>query len=208
MSDCYGPGEYDVAGFLLGVVERDRVVDGRTVVPGDAVLGLASSGLHSNGFSLARRALLERAAYALDATLPPLTRPLADELLTPTRIYVRPVRRLLEAVPVKAMAHITGGGLLGNLPRVLPDGCRALLDASAWTEPPIFALIERAGNVPAEEMLRVFNLGIGYVVVVAEADTGRAIEALAREEETAVRIGRIVAGERGVEVRHRRRGEG
>jgi phosphoribosylformylglycinamidine cyclo-ligase len=204
MPDCYGPGEYDVAGFLVGVVERDRVVDGRAVVPGDAVLGLTSSGLHSNGFSLARRALLERAAYALDATPPPLTRPLADELLTPTRIYVRAIRPLLEAVPVKAMAHITGGGLVGNLPRVLPAGCRAILDSSRWVEPPIFGLIERAGNVPAEEMLRVFNLGIGFVVVVAEADAERGLDLLAKAGEAVVRIGRIVAGERGAEVRHRR----
>ena len=203
MPDCYGPGEYDAAGFLVGVVERDRVVDGRTVVPGDAVLGLASSGLHSNGFSLARRALLERAAFGLDATPPPLTRPLADELLTPTRIYVRAIRHLLEAMPVKAMAHITGGGLVGNLPRVLPAGCRAALDSSAWAEPPIFGLIERAGRVPAEEMLRVFNLGIGFVVVVAEADAERALGLLSGAGEKPDRIGRIVAGERGVEVRRR-----
>lgn len=208
MADCYGPGEYDVAGFLVGVAERDRIVDGRTVVPGDAVLGLASSGLHSNGFSLARRALLERAAYALDATLPLLRRSLADELLTPTRIYVRAIRHLLEAVPVKAMAHITGGGLVGNLPRVLPVGCRAILDASTWVEPPIFGLIERAGDVPAEEMQRVFNLGIGFVVVVAETDAGRALDLLTKAGEAVVRIGRIVAGERGAEVHRRREVEG
>ncbi|MCI0369982.1 MAG: phosphoribosylformylglycinamidine cyclo-ligase [candidate division NC10 bacterium] len=208
MPDCYGAGEYDLAGFLVGVVERERVVDGRTVVPGDVVLGLPSSGLHSNGFSLARRALLERAGYALDAVLAPLARPLVDELLTPTRIYVRAIRHLLEALPVKAMAHITGGGLVGNLPRVLPAGCRAVLDASAWPEPPVFGLIERAGDVPAEEMLRVFNLGIGFVLVVAEADAGRALSLLAGAGEVAARIGRIVAGERGVDVRHRQGARG
>ena len=204
MPDCYAAGEYDLAGFLVGVVERERIVDGQTVVPGDVVLGLASSGLHSNGFSLARRALLERAGYALDAILPPVARPLAEELLTPTRIYVRAIRSLLEAVPVKAMAHITGGGLVGNLPRVLPVGCRALLDASSWREPPIFGLIERAGEVPAEEMLRVFNLGLGFVLVLAEADADRALGLLAEAGEAPARIGRIVAGERGVEVLHRR----
>jgi phosphoribosylformylglycinamidine cyclo-ligase len=203
MPDCYGPGEYDLAGFLVGVVERDRVVDGRTVAPGDAVLGLGSSGLHSNGFSLARRVLLERAGYALDAILPPLARPLGEELLTPTRIYVRAVRHLLERVPVKAMAHITGGGLVGNLPRVLPAGCRALLDASAWPRPPIFGLIERAGGVPEEEMLRVFNLGLGFVLVVADADAERAMRSLIEAGERPVRIGHIVAGEPGVEVRPR-----
>lgn len=202
MPDCYGPGEYDLAGFLVGVVERDRVVDGRTVTPGDAVLGLRSSGLHSNGFSLARQALLERAGYALDAAIPPLARPLGEELLTPTRIYVRAVRHLLEAVPVKAMAHITGGGLVGNLPRVLPGGCRAVLNASAWPEPPIFGLIERAGGVPKEEMLRVFNLGLGFVLVVAEADAERAMHRLGEAGEQPLRIGHIVAGEDGVEVRH------
>jgi phosphoribosylformylglycinamidine cyclo-ligase len=201
MPDCYGPGEYDLAGFVVGVVERDCVVDGRAVIPGDAVLGLPSSGLHSNGFSLARRALFERAGYALDAVLPPLTRPLGEELLTPTRIYVRAVRHLLETVPVKAMAHITGGGLPGNLPRVLPEGRRAVLDASAWPEPPIFGLIERAGSVPPEEMLRVFNLGVGFVLILAEADADRALQALAWAGERPARIGRIEAGERGVQVR-------
>ncbi|HEU5393820.1 MAG TPA: phosphoribosylformylglycinamidine cyclo-ligase, partial [Candidatus Methylomirabilis sp.] len=201
MPDCYGPGEYDLAGFLVGVVERERVVDGRAVAPGDAVLGLRSTGLHSNGFSLARRALLERAGYALDAVLPPLARPLGEELLTPTRIYVRAVRHLLEGVPVKAMAHITGGGLVGNLPRVLPAGCRAILDASAWPRPPIFGLIGRAGGVPEEEMLRVFNLGLGFVLVVAEADAERAIRSLTEAGDPPLRIGRVVAGEHGVEVR-------
>ncbi len=162
----YQDGEYDLAGFAVGVVERDEILDGRGVVPGDVLVGVASSGLHSNGYSLARRALLER--MALSDRPPELGgRTLADALLEPTRIYVRELLALRRAVPVKAVAHVTGGGLPGNVPRNLPDGLRAVVREGTWPVPPIFALVEREGAVARDEMYRTFNMGLGLVVVVA-----------------------------------------
>ncbi|MCI0548938.1 MAG: phosphoribosylformylglycinamidine cyclo-ligase [Candidatus Rokubacteria bacterium] len=198
MRDLYAPGEYDLAGFAVGVAERSRLVTGADVAPGDAVLGLASSGLHSNGYSLVRGALLERAGLGLDAAVPGLGRRLGEELLEPTRIYVRSVLGLLRAVTVKAMAHVTGGGITENLPRVLPAGCRAEIDAGAWPVPPIFRAIQEAGQVSDEEMRRTFNMGIGYLVIVAPEDAGRAADALRAGGERVHEIGRIAAGPREV----------
>jgi phosphoribosylformylglycinamidine cyclo-ligase len=200
LPDLYAPGEYDLAGFAVGIVERERIVDGADVKPHDVVLGLASSGLHSNGYSLARRIVFDVIGLGLDAALPGTGRCVRDVLLEPTRIYAAAVKALLAAVPVRAMAHITGGGLPGNLPRVLPEGCRAILRRSAWREPPVFATLREAGGVGEVEMLRTFNLGVGYVVVVRAADAGRAQQALEAAGETVSVIGEIVAGERGVEV--------
>ena len=165
----YGGGEYDLAGFAVGCVERSRILDGRGVAPGDLVLGIASSGLHSNGYSLARKALLDR--HALDwapSELQGLT--LADALLDPTRIYARDVMALLERVKVKSLAHVTGGGLPGNVPRNLPEGTRAVLEAHRWTRPAIFDLVQREGGVPWDEMVRTFNMGIGLVAILAPGD--------------------------------------
>jgi phosphoribosylformylglycinamidine cyclo-ligase len=181
MPGMYPPGEYDLAGFCVGVVERERIVDGRSIRPGDAVLGLASSGAHSNGYSLIRR-ILERGG-----------KPPAD-LLEPTRIYVKPVLGLLEAVPVKGLAHITGGGITGNVPRVLPAGTRAVLRKSAWPRPALFQWLQVEGNVAEDEMFRVFNCGIGMVVVVARADAARAAGVLRAAGETVYEIGAIEAG--------------
>ena len=178
--DAYPPGEYDLAGFAVGVVERSRIVTGALVRPGDRVLGLASSGLHSNGYSLARKVVFDRLRLGLGDPMPGTGRSVADELLEPTRIYVRPVLALLAAVAVKAMAHVTGGGLTGNLPRVLPDGCRARIDRGAWPVPPVFALIQDAGGVPESEMRRTFNMGVGYAIVVAPAAAGDATALLRR----------------------------
>ena len=200
LPDLYAPGEYDLAGFAVGIVEREGIVDGAAVKPQDIVLGLASSGLHSNGYSLARRIVFDVMRLGLDAALPGTGRHVRDVLLEPTRIYAGAVKALLAAVPVRAMAHITGGGLTGNLPRVLPAGCRAILRRSAWREPPVFATLRDAGGVSEAEMLRTFNLGVGYVVVVRPADAGRAQQALETAGETVSVIGEIVAGERGVEV--------
>jgi len=162
----YAQGEYDLAGFVVGCVERSRIVDGRAVVPGDAVLGIASSGLHSNGYSLARRALLDR--HPLDWAPPELGgETLGDALLTPTRIYAKDVLALVEAVEVKSLAHITGGGLPGNVPRNLPDGTRAVLDARCWPRAPIFELVQREGGVAWEEMLLTFNMGLGLTATLA-----------------------------------------
>jgi len=173
----YAPGEYDLAGFAVGCVERSRIVDGRDVVPGDAVLGVASSGLHSNGYSLARKALLER--HPLSARFEALgSRTLGEALLEPTRIYARDVLALLEKVAVKAIAHVTGGGLPGNVPRNLPEGTRAVLEEGRWPRPAIFDLVEREGQVPREEMYRTFNMGLGLALVLAPAEVAAAQEVL------------------------------
>jgi phosphoribosylformylglycinamidine cyclo-ligase len=170
------------------------------VKPGDVVLGLASSGLHSNGYSLARRIVFEVLGLRVDSVLPGCGRTVGEELLEPTRIYAAAVRTLLATVEVTAMAHVTGGGLTGNVPRVLPDGCRARLHRGAWREPPIFAALREAGRVSEPEMLRTFNLGVGYVVIVRAADAERARQALQGAGESVTVIGEIVAGERGVEL--------
>jgi phosphoribosylformylglycinamidine cyclo-ligase len=188
MPGMYPEGEYDLAGFCVGVVEKSRVIDGRAIAPGDAVLGLASSGAHSNGYSLIRR-ILERAKPDLAADFH--GHPLADALLAPTRIYVKPVLALLQEVPVKGLAHITGGGLVENIPRCLPDGVCAALDARAWPLPPLFRWLQEQGSVADAEMHRVFNCGIGMVLVVAERDAARATERLRAAGETVHRIGVI-----------------
>jgi phosphoribosylformylglycinamidine cyclo-ligase len=172
----YSPGEYDLAGFAVGCVERSRIVDGRGVQPGDLVLGVASTGLHSNGYALARKALSH---HPLDWRPPELGgRTLADALLEPTRIYARDVLALLERVPVKAFAHVTGGGLPGNVPRNMPDGTVAVLEEGRWPRPPIFDLVEREGRVTRDEMYRAFNMGLGLVAVVAAGDAAAAEELL------------------------------
>jgi phosphoribosylformylglycinamidine cyclo-ligase len=194
MPGMYPEGEYDLAGFCVGVVEKSGVIDGRSIAPGDVVLGLASSGAHSNGYSLVRR-ILDRVKPDLAADFH--GRPLGEALLAPTRVYVKPVLALLAEVPVKGIAHITGGGLVENVPRVLPGGVRAVLDRSAWPLPPLFRWLQAQGNVADGEMHRVFNCGIGMVLVVAARDAARAIERLAAAGETVRRIGVIEARPQG-----------
>jgi phosphoribosylformylglycinamidine cyclo-ligase len=188
MPGMYPDGEYDLAGFCVGVVEKSGVIDGRAIAPGDAVLGLASSGAHSNGYSLIRR-IVDRARPDLAADFH--GRPLGEALLAPTRIYVKPLLALMRELRVLGLAHITGGGLIENVPRVLPDGVRAVLDARAWPLPPLFRWLEEQGNVADAEMHRVFNCGIGMVVIVAERDAERAAERLRAAGETVFRIGVI-----------------
>jgi phosphoribosylformylglycinamidine cyclo-ligase len=172
------------------VVEKSAIIDGRSIAPGDAVLGLASSGAHSNGYSLVRRILDEtRADPAADFH----GRPLGEVLLEPTRIYVKPLLALMRGMTVKGLAHITGGGLVENLPRVLPDGTKAQIERSAWPMPPLFRWLQEQGNVADGEMLRVFNCGIGMALVVAEADAARTQAALREAGESVYRIGRIEA---------------
>ena len=199
LPDFFAPGEYDLAGFAVGVVERTRIIDGSQVQPGDRLLGLASSGLHSNGYSLARKVIFERMGLKVGDPLPGLGRTVAQELLMPTRIYVKPVLELLKAVPVRAMAHITGGGLSGNLPRVLPAGCKAVIERGGWSAHPIFALIRENGKIAEDEMFRTFNMGIGLVLVLAREHAEHARGLLASFGETVSVIGEIVAGSRGVE---------
>jgi phosphoribosylformylglycinamidine cyclo-ligase len=174
----YGGGEYDLAGFAVGCVERSRIIDGRTVSPGDAVLGIASSGLHSNGYSLARKALLER--HPLDWRPPELQgATIGEVLLEPTRIYAKDVLALTQQVTVKSLAHVTGGGLPGNVPRNLPGGTKAVLDARRWSRRPIFDLIQREGGVPRDEMYVTFNMGLGLVAVLSPSDVAAAQSLLA-----------------------------
>jgi phosphoribosylformylglycinamidine cyclo-ligase len=190
MPGMYPPGEYDLAGFAVGAVEKERIIDGRSIAAGDVVLGLASSGAHSNGYSLIRR-ILERARPDLSADLD--GRPLAEAVLAPTRIYVRPILQLIEAVAVKGLAHITGGGIVENLPRILPAGLVAQIDAAAWPRPPLFGWLQAQGGVAEQEMLRVFNCGIGMIVVLAPQDAEAASALLQRAGETVWRIGVIRA---------------
>jgi phosphoribosylformylglycinamidine cyclo-ligase len=189
----YQEGEYDLAGFAVGVVERSRILDGRGVVPGDVLVGVASTGLHSNGYSLARKVLLAR--HALDDRLPELgTRTLGESLLEPTRIYAQDVLALLARVPVRAIAHVTGGGLPGNVPRNLPDGTRAVVDEGRWPVPPIFGLIEREGQVARDEMYRTFNMGLGLVLVVPPASVDEARAILRDRGLASWTVGRVEAG--------------
>ncbi|MDP2168834.1 MAG: phosphoribosylformylglycinamidine cyclo-ligase [Rhodocyclaceae bacterium] len=196
MPDMYPAGEYDLAGFAVGAVEKAKIIDGKSIGPGDTVLGLASSGAHSNGYSLIRR-IVERAQPDLAADFH--GQPFADALIAPTRIYVKSLLKLMESLTVKGMAHITGGGITGNVPRVLPEDVTAVIEKSAWTLPPLFQWLQRAGNVADDEMHRVFNCGIGMVVVVAAADAARASELLTAAGETVYALGRIEARQAGQE---------
>jgi phosphoribosylformylglycinamidine cyclo-ligase len=186
------PGEFDLVGFVVGVVERDRILTGDNARAGDVLIGLPSPGLRSNGYSLARRVLFERAGLALDDELF-AGHTVADELLRPSVIYAPAVARLLGDVDVRAVAHITGGGIVGNLPRVLPAGVDAELERSAWEVPRVFTEVQRHGNISDDEMARVFNLGLGMVVVVPPDDAGRAIGVLREAGHAAAEIGRLTA---------------
>ena len=195
MPGFYADGEYDIAGFIVGAVERSKLVDGKTIAPGDLLIGLPSSGLHTNGYSLARTVFFDLCGLQPDSFVPELGATIGDVLLATHRSYLAPVRPLLRAGLVKGMAHITGGGITENLPRVLPDGCSAAIDRRAWSVPPVFSLIAERGGIATDEMFRAFNMGIG-LVIVCEATAGmQALELLAKAGETgALLIGRVVAG--------------
>ncbi|MGH7317089.1 MAG: phosphoribosylformylglycinamidine cyclo-ligase, partial [Candidatus Rokuibacteriota bacterium] len=195
----YAPGEYDLAGFAVGVAERSALITGEHVTVGDRIFGLASSGLHSNGYTLAREAIFGRMGLKLGDPIPGVGRGVGDELLEPTRIYVKPVLGLIRQTRVKAMAHITGGGITENLPRVLPAQRRARIDRRAWPEPPIFAAIQRAAAVDDVEMRRTFNMGIGFVLIVAPDDVVSARRQLEAAGERVYEIGEIVPGAPGVD---------
>ena len=190
MPGLYDPNEYDLAGFAVGLVEKDRIINGATIVPGDTIVGLASSGAHSNGYSLVRKILAITGAE-LDEPLDGRT--LGEALLEPTRIYVKPVLALLEKVPLKAIAHITGGGLVENVPRVLPANTAAHLDKSRWPRPAVFDWLQAQGNVPEPEMHRTFNCGIGMVLVMAREHAKTAIASLGVHGVPAWEVGSIVA---------------
>ena len=201
----YPDGEYDLAGFCLGVVERNRIIDGTHVETGDLVIGLSSSGLHSNGFSLVRKVLLEKAGLAVEDHVDELGgKLLGDELLKPTRIYVRPVLSVLRYYRVKkvvkALAHITGGGLHENIPRVLSEGCAVKLNRDSWPVHPIFALIQKTGKIDTDEMYSVFNMGLGMVMIVAPYYAESILAKLRRAGEHAQIVGRVVRGKRTVTI--------
>ncbi|MDX5332987.1 MAG: phosphoribosylformylglycinamidine cyclo-ligase [Gammaproteobacteria bacterium] len=191
MPGMYAPGDYDLAGFCVGIVEKDGIIDGSQVAPGDVLIGLASSGPHSNGYSLVRRILAHSGATLADAFD---GRTLGECLLEPTRIYVRPLLALIEKLPVKALAHITGGGLTENLPRVLPARSLAAVDPASWTRPAVFDWLQEAGNVTDAEMLRTFNCGIGMVVVIGAEHAAAALEHFAECGIDAWQIGEIRGG--------------
>lgn len=200
LPDFYKPGDFDMAGFAAGVVERDRIVTGEHIQIGDAVVGLASSGIHSNGYSLVRKIVFDAAKLGVGDPVPELGTTVGDALLTPTRLYVRPVRRLLDHYPVKkrvirGLANITGGGVPDNLARILPPGRRALVRPGSWPVPPVFAWLQRLGNVADAEMRKVFNLGIGFCVVCSPHFADSIIRQLAEDDIPAWRIGEIEPGE-------------
>ncbi len=190
MPGMYPPGEYDLAGFCVGAVEKSGIVDGRDIAPGDVVLGLTSSGVHSNGYSLVRK-IVERSGDRLPATLDGL--PFRERVMAPTRLYVKPMLAAMKEVRVKGMAHITGGGLVENIPRCLPDTTKAVIDGKSWARPEIFSWLQAEGGVLESEMHRTFNCGIGFVVIVAAADADRATAVLQAQGQTVHRIGQIEA---------------
>jgi len=196
MPGMYPEGEYDLAGFAVGVVEKSKIIGGQSIVPGDVVLGLASSGAHSNGYSLIRK-LIDVSGIGLKSDFH--GKPFADVVMAPTRIYVKPMLALMEKLAVKGMAHITGGGITGNLPRCLPENVAARVNPASWTRPQLFDWLQKAGNVEPEEMLRTFNCGIGLAVVVAAADAAAAMAQLQASGETVWQIGEIVARPEGAE---------
>ncbi len=199
MPGFYADGEYDIAGFIVGVVEKAKVLDGRAVLPGDVLIALPSAGLHTNGYSLARQVFFETAGWTPDTVVPELGMTIGDALLAPHRSYLGVVRSMIERDLVKGLAHITGGGITENLPRTLPDGCAADVDLQGWTVPPIFRLLQQHGGIAREEMFRTFNMGVGLVIVCAARDAERVINmANVAGERNAFRLGFVVAGEQSV----------
>jgi len=190
MPDIYAEGDYDLAGCIVGVVSRGKIIDGTSIHPGDAILGLPSNGLHTNGYSLVRRIFLNELRWPLDRFVEELGTTLGEELLRPHRSYLNEIQALLQKIPICGLAHITGGGFYGNLPRILPEGCGAKINAKSWKPLPIFHLIQSHGKVSPEEMYRVFNMGMGFLVVVRAEDAETAIDAVPE----LARVGHVVEG--------------
>jgi phosphoribosylformylglycinamidine cyclo-ligase len=200
MPGMYADGDYDLAGFGVGAVERDKVLTGGNISPGDLILGLASSGVHSNGFSLVRK-IIAQAGWNLAEPSPSEDgRSVGEVLLKPTRIYVRSLLPLVQEGRIKGLAHITGGGLLENIPRVLPDNCHAIIETSRWELPSVFALLQQGGNLAPEEMARTFNCGVGMAVIVAPEQASEVTSLLEGAAETVFEIGRVEPGQRGCTV--------
>jgi len=199
MPGFYADGEYNIAGFIVGIVEKSKLIDGRSVVPGDVLIGLPSTGLHTNGYSLARRVFFEAAGWKVDTFVRELNAMVGDVLLAPHRSYLPLIKPFFDRQSMKGLAHVTGGGITENLPRVLPDGCAAEIDRQAWTVPPIFRVLQQRGDITDAEMFRTFNMGIGLVIVCASREADRIINTLSRAgEPNAIRIGFVVSGDRTV----------
>lgn len=200
MPGMYAGEDYDLAGFCVGAVDRDKVLTGDRIAPGDVILGLASSGVHSNGFSLVRRIIAD-AGWELGETYPATgAQTLGELLLTPTKIYVRSLLPLVQQGRIRGLAHITGGGIIENIPRVLPDNCHAMIDMDNWQLPPVFAMLQAAGNIAPDEMARTFNCGIGMAVIVSPGEAEPVTAALEGAGETVFRIGKVEEGRRGCTV--------
>jgi phosphoribosylformylglycinamidine cyclo-ligase len=198
MPGFYQPGEYDLAGFIVGVVDQPRLIDGRGIQAGDWLIGLPSTGLHTNGYSLARRIVFDELGLAFDSLIPEVGDTVAGALLRTHRSYLRCMRPLLERGLVKGMAHITGGGIPGNLSRILPEGVSARIEADSWSVPPLFSFLQRGGNVPRGEMYRAFNMGIGLILACAPAHGDLVLGILKDEGEAPRHIGEIVPGSKEV----------
>lgn len=200
LSDMYAEGEYDLAGFAVGVAKKKDLINGQKIKPGDQIIGLASSGLHSNGYTFARQILLADAQLPLDEKMRGLDKSLGEELLTPTRIYAKSILGLIKKVKVKGIAHITGGGLPENIARLLPKGTKAFIDRSTWRPKGIFGVIQLYGKVSKDEMFKSFNMGIGMALVVAPKDVKKTLSLLKSQGETAYLIGEIKKGKQEVEI--------
>src|ERR1041385_2427333 len=200
MPGFYQDGEYDIAGFIVGVVDREKIIDGKTIAAGDVLLALPSAGLHTNGYSLARKLFFEVAEYEPQTHLPELGKTAGEALLLPHLSYLKPLDDLLDQGVIKGLAHITGGGLTDNIPRILPEGMAVKIDRDSWTVPPLFELLRRLGNVSDSEMYRTFNMGIGMVIVCSARDAETVENDLRRRGETVYTIGKVVRGNREVMI--------
>jgi len=198
MPEFYPEGEYDLAGFAVGIVEKSKIIDGRKIKEGDLVIGIASNGLHSNGFSLVRKVLLEEKQYKMEERISSLKGSLGEELLKPTRIYVQPLLYLLKKYKILGIAHITGGGILENIPRILPEGVSVQINQKSWLKLPIFSLIQKEGKISDEEMYLTFNMGIGMVIIVSNDEALKIKEELKKIDYTSYIIGEVIKGNKQV----------
>jgi len=201
MPGFYPEGEYDLAGFAVGIVEKSKIIDGREIKEGDSVIGISSNGLHSNGFSLVRKVLLEEKQYKMEKKIAILKKSLGEELLKPTRIYVQPVLYLLEKYRILGIAHITGGGIVENIPRILPKEVSVKIDRESWPTPSIFSLIQKEGEISDEEMYRTFNMGIGMVLIVPQNDASKVINELKMLRYDSYIIGKVIKGNKQIIIR-------
>ena len=201
MPDFYSPGEYDLAGFAVGIVDKEKIIDGKNIQKGNIVLGLASSGLHSNGFSLVRKVLLENKKCRMENKIDHLENSLGGVLLRPTRIYVKYILDLIRKFKILGIAHITGGGLIENVPRILPEGLSVEISSGSWPKPPIFSLIQKEGNIAEREMYHTFNMGIGMVLIASEEEAKKILEELRLMKCDSYIIGKVIKGNKRIVIR-------